>query len=247
MPPSRSRFIALKMSEIIQTLETVAGPATLKRSGRRTLAISVLPDGSLELVAPEGAAEDDILARVAKRTLWIATQRRSFRKMNFAPPPRRYVSGATHRYLGRQYRLKVASDELTTVLLKGGYFHVTTPKASPDAVEAALEIWFRARAKEQFSKRLEAWKDWCLKRNLPEPKLQLRQMAKRWGSAGRNGKIALNPELIHVPAPCIDYVIVHEICHLRHPAHDQAFFRLLGSLLPSWRKIKQRLEESEFS
>lgn len=231
----------------IQTLETPAGPATLKRSTRRTLAISVLPDGSLELVAPEDSTEEAILAKIAKRTRWIATQRRAFREMNFAPPPRRFVSGATHRYLGRQYRLKVAAGEPASVLLKGGYFHVTTSMAEPGEVEAALKIWFRARAKEQFGKRLEGWKEWCRKRHLPEPRLQLRHMPKRWGSAGIDGKIALNPELIHAPAPCIDYVITHEICHLRHPAHDPAFFRLLASLLPCWKSLKKRLEQAEHS
>ncbi len=231
----------------IQTLETPAGPASLKRSTRRTLAISVLPDGSLELVAPEDSSEEAILAKIAKRSRWIATQRRAFREMNFAPPPRRFVSGATHRYLGRQYRLKVAAGEPASVLLKGAYFQVTTPTGAPSEVEAALKVWFRVRAKEQFSKRLESWKDWCHKRHLPEPRLQLRHMPKRWGSAGTGGKIALNPELIHAPAPCIDYVITHEICHLRHPAHDRAFFRLLASLLPSWKSLKKKLEQAEHS
>ncbi|MCW1883097.1 M48 family metallopeptidase [Luteolibacter flavescens] len=234
------------MSEI-QTLETPAGPAVLRRSRRRTLAISVLPDGSLELAAPEDAAEDAILAKVEKRSRWIATQRRAFREMNIAPPPRRYVSGATHRYLGRQYRLKVTMGESTSVILKGGFFQIATPNAEAAEVEAALKSWFRVRAKEQFQKRVASWADWCRKRRLPEPRLQLRQMPKRWGSASADGRIALNPELIHTPGPCIDYVIVHEICHLKHPAHDKAFFRQLSVLLPNWRTLKVRLEKTEFS
>ncbi|WP_035616162.1 SprT family zinc-dependent metalloprotease [Haloferula sp. BvORR071] len=230
-----------------ESVQTTSGLALLKRTARRTLAISVHPDGGLELSAPLGASLDDILAKVAKRAAWIATQRRSFLGMNAEPVPRRYVNGASHRYLGRQYRLKLESGKSSSVRLKGGYFHVTTPHRSPAEVEAALGGWFRERAKEQFSRRISAWNDWCRKHGLPEPKLQIRQMPKRWGSAGSQGRIALNPELIHVPSPCIDYVIVHEICHLRHPAHNRSFYQLLSSLLPGWREIKRRLEEAEFS
>jgi len=229
------------------TLETPAGPATLKRSERRTLAISVLPDGSLELIAPNDSSEQDILAKVVKRSRWIARQRSVFREMNTDPMPRRYVSGATHRYLGRQYRLNVVSGEAASVRLKGGYFHVTTPTRDTESVEEAMNSWFEMRAKKQFSKRIEFWFPWCRKHRLPEPVLRIRRMRKRWGSADKKGTITLNPELIHIPSPCIAYVIAHEICHLKHTDHGPAFFRLLSSVLPGWKELKIRLERSELT
>jgi len=232
------------MSEV-EVIETSAGSAKLQRTGRLTLAIHVLPDGSVELTAPQDATTEAILAKVEKRSRWIATQRRNFREMNVMPAPRRYVSGATHRYLGRQYRLKVSIGTTAGVLLKGGYFELLTPDPTAAAIKELLARWFRERAKDQFTRRMEAWKPWCKKHHLPEPVLQIRRMPKRWGSAGMGGKIALNPELIHAPARCIDYVIVHEICHLRHPNHDRSFYRLLGALLPDWQALKQRLEQAE--
>lgn len=231
----------------IQTLDTPLGPAALKRSDRRTLAISVLPDGSLELVAPANADERAILAKVSKRTAWIRRQRRAFQSMNVTPPPRRYVTGATHRYLGRQYRLKITMGGPVQVRLKGGYFHITTPNRDPDAVKALLDQWFRERAIEQFTRRLAAWEPWCQRHHLPIPRLSLRKMSKRWGSAATNGRIALNPELIHAPSQCIEYVVAHEICHLKHPSHDPAFFRQLSQHVPNWNVLKQRLESTEMS
>lgn len=228
------------------TIQTTAGPASLKRTSRKTLAISVLPDGSLELTAPEDAAEDSILKKVEKRSRWIATQRRNFRDMNATPAAQRYISGATHRYLGRQYRLKVSRGTNAHILLKGAYFEVLTLDETEESVKADLTSWFRAKAAEQFARRLETWKPWCRKHRLPEPSLQIRRMPKRWGSAGSSGRIALNPELIHAPARCIDYVIVHEICHLRYPNHDRAFYRLLSTLMPDWQTMKQKLEQTEF-
>jgi predicted metal-dependent hydrolase len=228
-----------------EVIETPVGPAVLKRTSRKTLAISVHPDGSLQLVAPQDTKVEDVVKKVAKRRKWILHQRREFQSMNAARSKPRFVTGATHRYLGRQYRLKVGIGDEPGVLLKGAYFHVTTRNGQPDEVRSALSKWFRSKAKEQFTKRVDAWVPWCKKHHLPEPQMRILMMLKRWGSAGQDGRIALNPELIHAPSRCIDYVIVHEICHLRHPHHGPQFFRLLASLMPDWKNVKDRLERTD--
>lgn len=233
------------MMSDLEILETVVGPIRLRRSNRGTLAISVHPNGSVELIAPMLAASDAIQAKVAKRAPWIRKQRRSFAGMNAKRTPRRYVSGATHRYLGRQYRIKVLKGPNAGVKLAGGYFHVIAPKTSEAEVEALLVDWMRERAVEQFNRRLARWRAWCARHCLPEPRFTLRSMQKRWGSAHKDGRISLNPELIRAPSVCVDYVIAHEICHLKHPNHGTAFFRLLDQLVPDWRKVKARLEHAE--
>ncbi len=227
-----------------EIIETAAGPAQLKRTRRKTLAISVLPDGSLELAAPETAALEDILRRVEKRLAWIKTQRRAFREMNATRPALRYVNGATHRYLGRQYRLKITKGESQTVALRGAYFHISTPNTGENEVKQALEGWYRHQSRLQFQRRLATWAEWCRHRKLPQPKLRLRRMPKRWGSALPDGTICLNPELIQAPSACIDYVITHEICHLKHPDHGPKFRALLQQLCPDWKRLKERLEQS---
>lgn len=227
-----------------EIIDTSAGPAKLKRSRRKTLAISVLPDGALELVAPEEVPIEAIQQRVEKRLAWIDQQRRRFADMNASRTLLRYVNGATHRYLGRQYRLKLRVEEASHVRLQGAYFHIATPTLDQEEVKQALDGWYRKRAQEQFTKRLQAWASWCSQRRLPEPKLRLRRMNKRWGSALRDGTICLNPELILAPSACVDYVIAHEICHLKHPDHGKRFWSLLAQQVPDWRQLKQRLEVS---
>jgi predicted metal-dependent hydrolase len=230
---------------MLEPLSTIVGLARLKRSHRKTLAISVLPDGTLELTAPMEARDDMILAKVAKRAAWIRTQRRAFKEMNAVRPPPRYVSGATHRYLGRQYRLKLATGSAPSVALRGGYLHVTLPVISESEVKKSLTQWYRSHAREQFTQRLAQWNDWCKARRLPAPRLRLLTMSKRWGSAQSDGTICLNPELVRAPSACVDYVITHEICHLKHPHHGPAFWRLLEQWCPLWRSLKQRLEAGE--
>ncbi len=233
------------MSEV-EVIETSVGSAKLQRTGRRTLAIHVLPDGSVELTAPLDATAEAILTKVEKRSRWIATQRRAFREMNVKPTARRYVSGATHRYLGRQYRLKISHGKIASVRLRGGFFEIVTPNESGQAVKELLTRWFRERAKDLFTRRMEAWKPWCKKHHLPEPQLRILTMRNRWGSAETNGRISINPELIHAPTRCIDYVIAHEICHLRYSNHGLTFTRQLAALMPDWRTVKERLEQAEF-
>jgi len=225
-------------------IETTAGRARLIRSDRTTLAISVLPDGTLELVAPLMAREDLILAKVAKRKAWIAKRRREFQAMNAKRPALRYVSGATHRYLGRQYLLKVEKSDESGVLLKGGFLQVRVCTSGENAVREALKSWYRDRARMQFGLRLAAWETWCAKHKLPKPRLRLRTMTKRWGSALKDGTICLNPELVQASTLCIDYVIAHEVCHLRHPDHGRKFWYLLSQVMPDWKRRKARLESS---
>lgn len=232
------------MSEA-EFIETPAGRAQLKRTNRRTLAISVLPNGSLELVAPVRASVEAINAKVDRRTSWIETQRRRFAEMNANRALPRFVNGATHRYLGRQYRLKIERGAIERVAMRGGFIIITTSHTREQQIRELLDGWYRERAKTYFIKRVQKWEPWCAHRGLARPTARLRAMPKRWGSACKNGVILLNPELIKAPSVCIDYVITHEICHLRHPNHGPAFLRLLSTLMPTWRTVKARLETSE--
>jgi len=227
---------------LMKTLIFSFGSCNLKRSRRRTLAISVLPDGTVEVVAPVGAAIENIREKVEKRVGWIMRQRRAFVALSAKRPARRYCAGATHRYLGRQYRLKVTVGDDPSVKLRGAYLCVVSRTGAERSVAALLVGWVRERAREQFGRRLGNWRKWCSDRQLPEPRLRLLAMPKRWGSSHKDGWIALNPELVRAPSVCIDYVIAHELCHLKHPQHDKAFFVELDRLCPNRKVVKLRLE-----
>lgn len=155
------------------------------------------------------------------------------------------MTGATHRYIGRQYRLKILSGNLEGLVLGGGFLNVTAKRTDETEVKRILENWYRLRARSQFEKRLRYWGDWCRRRGLPTPKLRIRVMSKRWGSACRDGTIQLNPELIRASSACIDYVITHEVCHLKHSDHGPRFQSLLQSLCPNHVRLKAKLEQMD--
>jgi predicted metal-dependent hydrolase len=215
----------------------------LRRTDRRTLAITVHPDLSVVVTAPRQAAIEGVLAKVQKRALWINQQRRYF--CDFLPqaPPRRYVSGETHRYLGRQYRLKVVEAIPCGVKMSGGYILVFAPcKNDAPQVRKLVETWFRKRAEERFTHSFAEGIRRVGPRLAAVPKMHLRSMSKRWGSWTRLGGVWLNPELVKAPGSCIDYVVTHELCHAVHGNHGKEFYRLLRLVMPDWEQRKARLE-----
>jgi predicted metal-dependent hydrolase len=214
-----------------------------RHSARKTLAISVDPDGAVEVVAPTGTGQHIIEQRLLRRAGWVLQQRRYFEQFHPRTPERRYVSGETHLYLGRQYRLKIEGGDENSVRLKGGYFWVTiTGGAAPERVRSLLVEWYREHAENKLADRFEAIVARYSRIVPGTPSLAIRPMQRRWGSFSGRGRITLNVDLIRAPLPCIDYVIVHELAHSRHPNHSRAFFDLLSLMMPDWEKRKLALE-----
>lgn len=228
------------------TYELAYGPETIRYQvlwvpTRRTLGIEVHPDLRVVVRAPVGCAEEVISARVQKRAAWISRQIADFQRYSPRTPQRQYVSGETHLYLGRQYRLKVVAGEPASVRMNRGQLMVTMPgTADPDRVRMLLHHWYLDHARQVFGEVL----DQCLPRfkGCQRPRLIVRAMRSRWGSLSQVGSMTLNANLVRAPRACIEYVVTHELCHLQYRDHDASFFRLLGRVMPDWDQRKQRLE-----
>lgn len=217
----------------------------LKHSSRKTLAITVNPDLSVTVAAPAGAELKAVRDKVRRRAPWILKQREYFKSFLPTIPARRYVSGESHYYLGRQYRLKVitgAEDE--GVRLRGGYIFVSVRDGqSQERARLLMQQWLLSHAHTHFGRRLLGCWEGLRKYGIAQPQLRLRRMAKRWGSCGGSKVIYLNPDLVRAPTRCIDYVLIHEMCHLKHPNHGEGFQRLLRRVMPDWERWKDRLEK----
>ena len=205
------------------------------------------PDQQVAVKAPNGCALATIAAIVQKRGGWIVKQQRRFG--SYAPPmvaTREYVSGESYRFLGRQYRLKVLDGTRSSIALGRTDMLVTVPKRDPQRVQRLLERWYRAAAQRVFHERL----DHCMQRvahlGITVPSLTIRRMKRRWGSCSRNGRIILNLRLIQAPVEHIDYVIVHELCHLKEHNHSRRYYALLDTAMPDWRDWRQQLNAYEF-
>ena len=219
-------------------------PFNLVWRNRKQLGIEVHPDKSVMVMAPIGKTLEEVLQRVRKRATWIVRQMDYFERFQPLPPPKRHVSGETHRYLGRQYRLKVVESKDESVKLIGRFIwvHSSSPQ-DPARTEKLLSAWYTDHAKAMFRKRLTICLSAVKKMDVGEPRIVVRRMKTRWGSCTKRGTILLNTELVKAPIDCIDHVIIHELCHLRERTHTPSFYRLLSRCMPDWERRKVRLEE----
>lgn len=215
---------------------------TLEYQERKSLGIKVHPEGKVEVVSPLTAREKDIFERVRHKAPWILKQIDYFNSYRPATPPRRFINGETHLYLGRQYKLKIVPDSENIVKAFRGQLWIHAVNTKPEALKLQLDSWYKQKATVIFNELLEEVLPKYNRYKIKKPSLSIRYMNKRWGSCTRGGKIILNTELIKAPKASIEYVIVHELTHLVHHNHTKAFHNLQSRILPDWKKWKDRLE-----
>lgn len=215
---------------------------TLHYQERKSLRIIVNPEGTVEVLAPIAAKEVDVIKRVRQKAPWILKQIDYFNSYKPTTPPRRFINGETHLYLGRQYRLKIVPDEKSIIKAYRGQLWMHTVNNKPEALKEQLNKWYKERAKEVFNELLKEALPKFKQYRIAMPTLTIRLMSKRWGSCTPKGKIILNTELIKAPKGSIEYVIIHELCHLVHLNHTRAFQNLQNKMMPNWEKWKNRLE-----
>jgi predicted metal-dependent hydrolase len=216
---------------------------TLIHRSRKTLGITVTPEKQVIVRCPYNASLDKINKVIHKRLKWISNKLSYFESLPALIPERKYISGETHYYLGKQYRLKIIKSPWEMVKLKGAYIFVFTQKGdNKRIVELLLDSWYRDKAEKRFNIILNNWIPKFNKYNVSKPRIVIKKMNKRWGSCNTKNKITLNQELIKTPIQCINYVIVHELCHMKYRNHDKEYYKLLSLVFPEWNKKKIYLD-----
>jgi hypothetical protein len=211
---------------------------------RKSLEIAVHPDKSIIVKAPKNISMEIINERVKKRARWISKQINYFDQFDLKTPKRQFIGGESHLYLGRKYRLKIEESLYDRVLLKNGYFFIESTSIDTCHIKDLLQEWYNKHSKIYLSNVLDKCWDSFNKDEFRKPNLKVQKMEKRWGSLSAKGQITLNVNLIQTPRECIEYVIIHELCHLRYNNHGAEFYNLLDKTMPDWIKRKHKLEMS---
>ena len=210
---------------------------------RENLAITIRPDKSIMVKVPFGTQLDVIQTKLEKRGKWILQQVNYFDKFHPFQPPCEYVGGETHYYLGRQYRLKIDKSDYESVKLIGKFFVIETKNRNDfNHIKLMLDQWYADHAELMLGHCTERHIKKILGANFENIEIRYRFLKRRWGNCDPDGIITFNIELVKAPIQCIDYVIVHELCHLVYPNHDKAFYDLLAKTIPEWREMKEKLE-----
>ena len=217
----------------------------IKRSNRRaTVSIAVVPEAGLVVTAPRRATKKRLDELVRQKGAWVVQR---LKRRSDLPPPlpeREFVSGETFKYLGRQYSLQVKlAAQAGDVRLHGAQLILTLKRGISEAQKVAqartvLISWYHARAAEYLPRRAAPW---VAKLKLQAPQIIVADPEKRWGSATKSGKVRINWRILQAPVTLVDYVLVHELTHLIHEDHSQAFWASLGKVMPDYEERKKRL------
>lgn len=213
----------------------------LEYSDRKSLGITVTPEMEVLVKAPTDTTIALVKEKIRKKAPWIIKQQSFFLCFQPKTPNRKYISGETHLYLGRQYRMQIKIGKDESVKLKGKFIEVTANQKSRS--KNLLNKWYLNHARTKFHAVAAPLIDKFKKYKVEPSSIVLREMPTRWGSCTPKGKIILNPELIKAPKGCIEYVIIHELCHLVHRDHSQRFIDLQTKEMKDWEKWKVRLEK----
>ena len=224
----------------------------LAYSNRKSLGITVTSNMDVLVKAPLDTPMEKVKEIVRKKAPWIIRQQSFFLSFHPKTPARKFIGGETHLYLGKQYRLKIdnptdavlTSGHKNSVKLSSGFIMVFT--SDKTKVKFHLENWYRHKAKLKFEEIARPIiEKFILRHKLSfvDFPISIREMPTRWGSCTPKGKIILNPELIKAPKVCIEYVIIHELCHLIYHDHTQKFLDLQSTEMPDWEKWKLKLEK----
>jgi predicted metal-dependent hydrolase len=217
--------------------------ANLRRTGRRILKIEIEPGGRVTVFAPIDASYETIAARCRRKGPWIFRELNRISAEPVFTPDRCYLSGETHLFAGRFYRLAVERSAEPFVRVDGTRLIIGAREPSDVAhCRGLLTAFFSMEARSLFPLRLKAVLPPFERRGLKRPHLIIRRMTKRWGSYTPNGNITLNVDLIRASPNLIDYVICHELAHAFYSDHSEEWRNLLSSVMPDWQERKSQLE-----
>lgn len=220
---------------------------TVQRTNRRsTVAITVRPDMSVSVAAPKGTRRTLISKKVRDKAEWVVRQQERLRR-NGRHLHKEYVSGESFRYLGRQYQLKVqrrpaVPSTVRATMIRGCLVVPVARRWSAehrrDTVQMALVTWYRERATQQIHAAVERFAE---RLGVSVKAVEVREMKTRWGSGGTDGRVRFNWRIVLAPKQLLEYVVAHELCHVRHHDHSREFWRLLSRVMPDYEQRRQQL------
>lgn len=213
-------------------------------SRRRSLGISVLPDSSVIVRVPYLTSQKTISRIVTEKYDWILKHRDNYKEKVKIKPARLYANGEFHLFRGNEYLLRIEKTRKPFVRFYFGTIEVGLSKTDdPKAIKFLMYQGYKNEAQIVFPEILNT----VLKRHdnqkFKPSGLVIRTMKRRWGSCSGKGVITLNTELIKLSDLFIEYVIIHELCHLKHHNHGVHFYKLLSELYPNYKSVRKDLRK----
>lgn len=217
----------------------------LRRSNPNTIKVSVEFEHGVEVVAPMELSEEMITQILHQKGSWIIQKLKEIENVAETPPLREFVSGEKYLYLGRPYTLVVSehAERRHLLILRNSIFEATVKPEMEiwdrqNTIRELFRAWYKQRAEAKLREQLGIYAD---RLNLKPTEVKVMEMDRRWGSCTPRGAVYLNWRLIMAPIKIIDYLVVHELCHLSIPEHSPKFWNLVGSVITDYEKRREWL------
>jgi predicted metal-dependent hydrolase len=226
----------VKPTEYIQGDGFVAQVSRTDRSKSATIKVE---EGVVIVVVPRALTQERIKKLLDDKKLWVK-QKIALHPQLPVTLEKQYVSGEAFSYLGRNYRLKITDGELTPIKLVQGRLTVSVPNDSSQhkLVKYALTNWFRRRAELKLREKIIRYSPIV---GVETNGYKVKSFQSRWGSCTPRGRVDFNWRIIMAPNRVVDYVVVHELCHLKQHDHSPQFWKLVESIMPDYLESKEWL------
>lgn len=212
----------------------------LIRSRRRTIGMIIMPDSTLVVRAPLRASLRLIQQTVEKHTQWILKHKQKASEYFLKSPPRKYLPGEKFLYLGQEYELVNGQNADRTLTFDGKHFILGTRVVSH---REAFRQWYKREAIRILNERIKLY---AKQMGIDYSNLRITSAERRWGSCSPNGSICFSLRLVMAPLPVIDYVVVHELVHIREKNHSSGFWNTVKAIIPDYKDHKTWLRKNQY-
>lgn len=214
-------------------------PLSIRRSKRKTVSIYVERDGSVSVIAPDTMEETTLEEIIDNKAYSIYKNIAKWKELNDSKIEREYVSGQSFLYLGRNYRLKVTDEHTGDLILKNGYF-LLSKKSLPKAKEQFI-TFYKDKALPRIKSRIAYFQP---RMDVQPQEIRVMELQNRWASCSEKGNLNFHWKCGMAPLPVLDYIIVHEMAHLRYLNHSPAFWNEIDKILPNYTQYQEWLKHN---
>ncbi len=217
----------------------------LKRKNKKNLSITVKPDATVTVSAPTKVSLEAIEKVLYKKLRWIWGKVEKARSNMVAVREKEYISGESFLYLGKNYKLKIikhGDSKSISVKLHRGTLEITVPtdrEVNQKDIKTVIEKWYREQAVKKIQERVKIYES---KTKLTANLVRIKELKTSWGICTSRGNITYNWRIVMAPLSVLDYVVIHEICHLKHHNHSKDFWSLVGVYMTDYRTKKEWLK-----
>lgn len=218
-------------------------PVSVTRKKMKNVRLKVFPSGEIKLSVPLDTPDDWIAEYLSEKTMWIAGKLESFQKTRAIEKEEHFASGTSTRILGKQVTVLVHTAAKKSISCEDDVLHVFTTENNQSSIDKQVNNWWQKASKLYFVGMIKHLYPIIEKHGIEMPEVCVKKMKTLWGSCSRKQKkINLNFYLYKATAPCIEYVILHEMTHLLYPYHNKDFYDFLTIHMPDWESRKRQLD-----